>query len=118
MVASMPHRRTYLSRQAGVVCSVQAASRVSWIARGCRVRWLPLRWALVHGQITLYLLAFRDEVTLATTLAHEKYHVGQLRRGVPYRETDAEAISFEREAWEFEKIWWDVHPLNPKNMSQ
>ncbi|MFF3439753.1 RHS repeat domain-containing protein [Streptosporangium sp. NPDC002721] len=70
------------------------------------------------GVITLTPQAFADEITLAKTLAHERYHVDQVRRGEPYPKTEKEAIPWEDEAYAFEKLWWDHHPLNPKNANK
>ncbi|HET6215130.1 MAG TPA: nucleotidyl transferase AbiEii/AbiGii toxin family protein, partial [Micromonosporaceae bacterium] len=63
--------------------------------------------------ISLTRDAFTNEVQLARTLAHERYHVDQLRSGVPYPTTKAEAVPWEREAYAYEEQWWRDHPLNP-----
>ncbi|MFI9556177.1 RHS repeat-associated core domain-containing protein [Nonomuraea endophytica] len=81
-----------------------------------------LRSESIHGittakrEIHLLTSAFKDEVTLAKTLAHERYHVDQLRSGLPYPKTQAEIDKFEEGAWAFERLWWEYHPLNPKNI--
>lgn len=68
------------------------------------------------GQIHLLTTAFENEQTLAKTLAHERFHVEQIRKGGRYPTEDAEIAEWEREAWEFEKLWWDYHPLNPNRV--
>ncbi|WP_170317355.1 RHS repeat-associated core domain-containing protein [Acrocarpospora corrugata] len=65
--------------------------------------------------ITLRNGAFKNEEELARTLAHERFHVQQLRDGMGYpADYDAGNI-WETQAEEFENLWWDNHPLNPKN---
>ncbi len=70
------------------------------------------------GSISLTRDAFRNEEQLARTLAHEHYHVEQIRNGLPYPQTKAEAVSWEREAYAYEQRWWDSHPLNPAHRSK
>ena len=56
--------------------------------------------------------AFENEEQLARTLAHERFHVEQLRSGVSYPKTKEAAQPFENEAYDFEDQWWNNHPLN------
>jgi hypothetical protein len=65
------------------------------------------------GTVHLTRDAFRDEETLARTLYHERFHVDQLRQGLRYPRTEAEAEPYERAAYSAEKNWWAAHPLNP-----
>src|SRR5207245_24209 len=67
------------------------------------------------GTVHLTRDAFRDEETLARTLYHERFHVDQLRRGLPYPRTDADAYPYEQAAYGAEEQWWASHPLNPAN---
>jgi hypothetical protein len=59
--------------------------------------------------------AFANEEQLARTLYHERFHVEQLRGGMPYPTNDAEDEVFERAAYAAEDAWWSSHPLNPRN---
>jgi hypothetical protein len=56
--------------------------------------------------------AFENEEQLARTLAHERFHVEQLRSGMSYPKTQEAADPFERAAYDFEDQWWNNHPLN------
>jgi hypothetical protein len=69
-----------------------------------------------RGQIQLLTKAFESEQTLAKTLAHERFHVQQIRRGDRYPTDADEVAEWEKEAWDFEKLWWDYHPLNPNRV--
>lgn len=68
-------------------------------------------------RVSLTRDAFANEQEMARTLYHERFHVGQLRRGMPYPRTDAEVAAMEREAHAAEQRWWRSHPLNPDNRS-
>jgi hypothetical protein len=59
--------------------------------------------------------AFQDEQTLARTLFHERFHVDELRQGLPYPRNDAESAPYEDRAYDAEERWWADHPLNPAN---
>jgi hypothetical protein len=61
-----------------------------------------LRRAFQHG-----------DAWLACTLFHEKFHVDELRSGLPYPRTIWEDDAFENRAYDAEFAWWDAHPLNP-----
>jgi hypothetical protein len=59
------------------------------------------------GAVTLTRSAFRSEEQLARTLARERFHVGQIRSGMPYPTTYDAASPWERAAQEFEDAWWE-----------
>lgn len=63
-------------------------------------------------KITLCRDAFKNEEQLARTLAHERFHVEQLRSGLPHPKTDEATDLFEKDAYDFEDQWWNNHPLN------
>jgi RHS repeat-associated protein len=67
------------------------------------------------GTVTLTRDAFEDEEQLARTLAHERFHVGQLRSGMGYPVTYDAGNAWESAAQQFEDSWWNNHPLNPAN---
>jgi hypothetical protein len=64
------------------------------------------------GTITLGRGAFANEEELARTLAHERFHVDQIRGGMGYPETYDAGNAWESAAQEFEDSWWTNHPLN------
>jgi RHS repeat-associated protein len=66
-------------------------------------------------RVTLYRDAFENEVELAKTLKHERYHVEQLRDGMPYPKDYDEGAAWETEAEEHAERWMASHPLNPGN---
>ncbi|MCP2323600.1 uncharacterized protein YukE [Hamadaea flava] len=61
------------------------------------------------GKIILTRDAFIDEEQLARTLAHEKFHLDELRQGLPYPKTKPEAKLWEDRAEAFEAAWWETH---------
>ncbi|MCT2585904.1 WXG100-like domain-containing protein [Actinophytocola gossypii] len=66
--------------------------------------------------VVLCRRAFRHgEAWLARTLYHERFHVEELRAGLPYPETEWEEEPFENRAYDAEFSWWDAHPLNEDN---
>jgi RHS repeat-associated protein len=58
------------------------------------------------GSITLYRGAFENEETLAKTLVHEQFHVGQLADGMPYPSAYDPNSPFETAAEEYAQQWW------------
>jgi hypothetical protein len=56
--------------------------------------------------------AFIDEEQLARTLFHERYHVQQLRNGMPFPTGLDKSLSWERDAYRAEQEWWENHPFN------
>ncbi|MEV7782429.1 hypothetical protein [Kitasatospora sp. NPDC088351] len=50
--------------------------------------------------------AFLNEETLARTLFHEKIHVDDIRRGIPYPKSQEEAEPWEDRAYAQEEEWW------------
>ncbi|MEU6234449.1 DUF6531 domain-containing protein [Kitasatospora sp. NPDC047058] len=50
--------------------------------------------------------AFLNEETLARTLFHEKIHVEDIRRGLPYPKSQEEAEPWEDRAYAQEEEWW------------
>jgi uncharacterized protein YukE len=61
------------------------------------------------GQIRLARDAFGDEEQLARTIAHEKFHLDELRRGMPFPWDEAERQAYEARAYEYEERWWQEH---------
>ncbi|MFJ5924344.1 hypothetical protein ACIQF6_17270 [Kitasatospora sp. NPDC092948] len=55
---------------------------------------------------------------MARTLAHERYHLPELRDGLPCPRTRVEEDLFEDRACAFEQDRWDSHPLNPANANK
>ncbi|MFF0151642.1 hypothetical protein [Micromonospora sp. NPDC005203] len=66
------------------------------------------------GSVDLWRDAFRSEEDLARTLAHERFHVEELRRGLPYPKNSDEAVPFEDRAYAYEDEWWDSHSIRPE----
>ena len=62
--------------------------------------------------INLYRDAFYDNEQLAKTLAHERFHVDQIKRGARLPADEAEVDAWEREAYAYENEWWENHPEN------
>jgi RHS repeat-associated protein len=59
-----------------------------------------------NQRVTLYRDAFKNEEQLARTLAHERFHVDQIRSGMGYpKEYDA-MNAWEQAAQDFEDAWW------------
>lgn len=59
-----------------------------------------------NQRITLYRDAFKNEEQLARTLAHERFHVDQIRSGMGYPKSYDEGNAWERAAQQFEDAWW------------
>ncbi|WP_344623916.1 RHS repeat-associated core domain-containing protein [Kitasatospora arboriphila] len=72
-------------------------------------------FTMPDGTVVLGRGAFRNEQTLARTLAHERFHLQELRDGLKFPMTEAEREPFEDRAYAFDQEWWDAHPLNPAN---
>jgi hypothetical protein len=62
--------------------------------------------------VLLRRAAFRSEELLARTLAHERYHVEDLRQGGVFPKNAEEAQPWEDRAYAFEDEWWANHPRN------
>lgn len=75
----------------------------------------------IHGvtradqSVMLCRNAFHSEEDLARTLAHERFHVEELRAGRPYPRNRDEAIAFEDRAYAHEDQWWGNHPVRPED---
>ncbi|MFG1759758.1 WXG100 family type VII secretion target [Micromonospora echinofusca] len=61
--------------------------------------------------------AFRSEEDLARTLAHERFHVSELREGRPYPTKEHDFEAFEDRAYAHEEQWWNSHPVRPEGPS-
>jgi hypothetical protein len=64
------------------------------------------------GTVYLNRAAFRSEEELARTLAHERFHVQQIRDGIPYPKLGDDTERWEKPARDYEKQWWESHQLN------
>jgi uncharacterized protein YukE len=64
---------------------------------------------LPNGKVILTRDAFMDEEQLARTLAHERFHVDELRQGARFPMTDAAKEPWEARAKAFEDQWWEQH---------
>jgi uncharacterized protein YukE len=62
-----------------------------------------------NGTIILTRDAFLDEEQLARTLAHERFHLDEIRQGLAYPRTDPEKDLWEARAKAFENQWWELH---------
>jgi hypothetical protein len=62
-----------------------------------------------NGEIKLARDAFMNEEQLARTLAHERFHLDELRdgRGFPWEE--AARAAYESRAYAYEERWWQAH---------
>jgi hypothetical protein len=65
-----------------------------------------------NQMVLLRRAAFRSEELLARTLAHERFHVEDIRGGGAFPKTLEEAEPWEDRAYAFEDDWWDNHPRN------
>lgn len=61
------------------------------------------------GEIKLARDAFMDEEQLARTLAHERFHLGELRNGLPFPWTEEARKAYEARAYAHEERWWQEH---------
>ncbi len=64
---------------------------------------------LPNGKIVLTRDAFTSEEELARTLAHERFHLDELRAGLPFPLDPAAREAYEARAWAYEKQWWEAH---------
>ena len=64
------------------------------------------------GTVYLTRAAFRSEEELARTLEHERFHVQQVRDGMPYPTVGENTDPWEGPAIAHEERWWENHPLN------
>jgi hypothetical protein len=78
-----------------------------------KVRGSPGGETLRNQVVILGRDAFIDEEQLARTLFHERYHVQQLRNGMPFPDGLDKSLAWERDAYRAEQEWWDNHPFNP-----
>jgi hypothetical protein len=58
------------------------------------------------GEIKLARDAFMDEEQLARTLAHERFHLDELRAGATFPWTEADRAAYEIRAYAYEEQWW------------
>ena len=58
------------------------------------------------GEIKLARDAFMNEEQLARTLAHERFHLDELRSGMPFPWDEAGRAAYESRAYAFEARWW------------
>lgn len=61
------------------------------------------------GEIKLARDAFMDEEQLARTLAHERFHLDELRNGLPFPWTEEGRKAYEARAYAYEERWWQEH---------
>ncbi|XVU22909.1 WXG100 family type VII secretion target [Actinoplanes sp. CA-054009] len=61
------------------------------------------------GEIKLARDAFMDEEQLARTLAHERFHLDELRGGLPFPWTEEARQAYEGRAYAHEEQWWQDH---------
>lgn len=99
------------------------ASRYSIDLRGIRIE-IKKSVSGLYGStpsathINLYRDAFYDNEQLARTLAHERFHVDQIKRGAPIPTDEATLKAWEDEAYAHEDGWWDGHPENRSSESE
>ncbi|GIE76259.1 hypothetical protein Aph02nite_22090 [Actinoplanes philippinensis] len=69
-----------------------------------------------NGDIKLARDAFMSEEQLARTLAHERFHLDELRRGVAFPWKEADRAASEVRAFAYEEQWWQSkkHLLDPE----
>jgi uncharacterized protein YukE len=58
------------------------------------------------GEIKLARDAFMDEEQLARTLAHERFHLDELRSGLPFPWSEGARKAYEGRAYAYEERWW------------
>jgi uncharacterized protein YukE len=61
------------------------------------------------GEIKLARDAFMDEEQLARTLAHERFHLDELRSGMQFPWDEAGRAAYESRAYAYEERWWQEH---------
>ena len=59
-----------------------------------------------NGSVTLTRSAFTNEEQLARTLAHERFHVEQIRGGMGYPTDYDSGNAWESAAAQYEDDWW------------
>jgi hypothetical protein len=62
-----------------------------------------------NGKVTLTRDAFVSEQQLARTLAHERFHVEEIRSGLRVPHNPRELDAWERRAYAYEDQWWQDH---------
>ena len=60
------------------------------------------------GEIKLARDAFMDEEQLARTLAHERFHLDELRNGMAFPWDEADRAAYEIRAYAHEERWWQA----------
>ncbi|TDO38032.1 hypothetical protein C8E87_1674 [Paractinoplanes brasiliensis] len=61
------------------------------------------------GEIKLARDAFMNEEQLARTLAHERFHLDELRNGHEFPWDEAGRAAYESRAYAYEERWWQAH---------
>nr|WP_240940143.1 hypothetical protein [Planosporangium flavigriseum] len=61
------------------------------------------------GKVILTRDAFADEEQLARTLAHERFHLEDIRKGLRVPTTRKELRDWEKRAYAHENQWWEAH---------
>jgi len=61
------------------------------------------------GQLKFARDAFADEEQLARTIAHERFHLDELRGGRAFPWDEGERKAYEARAYEYEERWWQEH---------
>jgi uncharacterized protein YukE len=61
------------------------------------------------GEIKLARDAFMNEEQLARTLAHERFHLDELRSGMPFPWSENARKAYEGRAYAYEERWWQEH---------
>ncbi|WP_250036085.1 hypothetical protein [Paractinoplanes maris] len=61
------------------------------------------------GEIKLARDAFMNEEQLARTLAHERFHLDELREGKDFPWDEAARAASESRAYAHEERWWQAH---------
>ncbi|MFG1673095.1 WXG100 family type VII secretion target [Micromonospora sp. NPDC049282] len=61
------------------------------------------------GRIILCRDAFRSEEQLARTLAHERFHLDEVRSGMPVPRSRKALDEWEKRAYAYENQWWEQH---------
>nr|WP_221376459.1 hypothetical protein [Actinoplanes polyasparticus] len=61
------------------------------------------------GEIKLARDAFMNEEQLARTLAHERFHLDELRSGNKFPWEEAARAAYESRAYAYEERWWQAH---------
>jgi uncharacterized protein YukE len=64
---------------------------------------------MADGEIKIARDAFMDEEQLARTLAHERFHLDELRSGMEFPWDEGPRAMYESRAYAFEERWWQDH---------